>query len=172
VSLAELCASPDILDLPRASSQSPAFFLNNDATMVANPNYQVVPAPATPFKSFADFYPFYLGEHRNPVNRSLHLFGTSCAIALGLRFAASAVPHICKALDQPHWANLTRGWSVPEKDVWKWALAPIVMGYGFSWVGHFFAEKNRPATFKYPVWSLRGDFTMLWQVLTFQRKAW
>ncbi|KZT59180.1 hypothetical protein CALCODRAFT_481763 [Calocera cornea HHB12733] len=140
--------------------------------MVANPTYEVVPAPSTPYKSFREFYPFYLGEHRNKVNRTLHLVGTSGSIALGLRLAAGALPYILSLLSYHQLAGRTRKWAIDGKDAWKWALLAVVEGYGLAWIGHFFVERNRPATFKYPLYSLRGDFTLLWEVLTFQRRAW
>ena len=86
-----------------------------------------------PFASFEEFYPFYLGEHANVVNRRLHFIGTTLVIFL----AISALFVGPKFL-----------WALP------------VSGYGFAWVGHFIIEKNRPATFKHPLWSLMGDFRM------------
>ncbi|EQD41510.1 conserved hypothetical protein, membrane [mine drainage metagenome] len=91
------------------------------------------------FSSFAEFYPFYLGEHRNNVCRRLHFIG-SCIVLLLLLIAL-----------------LTR-------DAWWLLLLPVV-GYGFAWVGHFFFEKNRPATFQYPWYSLIGDWRMFADVL-------
>ena len=91
------------------------------------------------YRSFEAFWPFYLSQHLNPVSRGLH-FGGTC-LALGT--VASAV-----ALADPR--------LVP---------AALVAGYGPAWVGHFFFEKNRPATFQYPLWSLRGDFRMAWRML-------
>ena len=86
------------------------------------------------FKSFADFYPYYLGEHSNSTCRRLHFIGTSLVILiLVLAVVATA---------------------------WWWLIALPVAGYGFAWVGHFFFEKNRPATFKHPLYSLLGDFVM------------
>jgi hypothetical protein len=86
------------------------------------------------FKSFADFYPYYLGEHSNSTCRRLHFIGTSLVILiLILALFATA---------------------------WWWLIALPVAGYGFAWVGHFFFEKNRPATFKHPLYSLLGDFVM------------
>lgn len=86
-------------------------------------------------RTFDEFWPFYLNEHKNPVTRALHFVGTS----LGLLIAVSAV-----ALQRPI------------------LLVPALLcGYGFAWVGHFFVEHNRPATFKHPLWSLRADFKML-----------
>lgn len=91
-------------------------------------------SPARGFDSFASFYPFYLSEHASRSNRRLHFIGTTLVIL------TAAV------------ATLTARWGL------LWLLP--VFGYGFAWVGHFFVEHNRPATFKYPLWSLRGDFVM------------
>lgn len=92
------------------------------------------------FGSFADFYPFYLGEHANRVSRRLHFVGTTIA-ALLLTLAVTAQV----------------AWLVP--------LA-LVQGYAFAWVGHFFFEHNKPATFKYPRYSLMGDWRMWFEILT------
>jgi hypothetical protein len=97
------------------------------------------------FASFAEFYPFYLAEHANRTSRRLHVTGTLLALGL-LGFAL-----------------LTQRWAL------LWA-APVA-GYAFAWAGHFFFEKNRPATFRYPLYSLRGDFAMLRDVLA-GRIAW
>ncbi len=91
------------------------------------------------FRSFADFYPFYLGEHSNHVSRRLHFTGTSIAVVL---LAA---------------ALLTQRW-------WL-AAAALVEGYAFAWVGHFFFEHNKPATFKHPWYSLMGDWRLWWEML-------
>jgi hypothetical protein len=91
-------------------------------------------------QSYEAFWPFYLGEHANPLNRKLHFIGTSLAIGIG----ATAV--------------MTGQW-------WMLPAMPVA-GYGFAWVGHFIVEKNRPATFTYPLWSLRGDFEMWWKTIT------
>lgn len=95
------------------------------------------------YRSFVEFYPFYLTEHSNRVSRRLHFVGSS--IAAGLIVAAS----------------LTRLW-------WLLAIA-VVQGYAFAWVGHFFFERNRPATFTYPVFSLMGDWRMWWEILIGRR---
>lgn len=89
--------------------------------------------------TFAEFWPFYLKEHSNPLNRLLHFVGTFL-VHLVLIYAI-----------------LSQQWQL----LW---LAPL-MGYGFAWVGHFIIEKNRPATFKHPLWSLRGDFKMFYLML-------
>jgi len=92
------------------------------------------------FASFHDFYPYYLREHSSRASRRLHVIGTALAIVLLIV------------------AFATRTWSL----LWAVPLA----GYLFAWVGHFFFEKNQPATFHHPIYSLRGDFAMLRDVLT------
>lgn len=95
---------------------------------------------AKKIKSFQEFYPFYLKQHSNKTCRLLHVIGTTLVFAL----AITAVYHNNPKL---------------------WILVPIA-GYGFAWVGHFFFEKNKPATFQYPLWSLRSDFKMYFQILS------
>ena len=86
------------------------------------------------FRRFADFYPFYLTEHSNRTCRRLHFIGTSGVIACVVAAIATGNP-------------------------W-WLLAALFCGYGFAWIGHFFFEHNRPATFKYPIYSFLGDWVM------------
>lgn len=88
------------------------------------------------FSSFREFYPFYLTQHANLTCRNLHLVGS----ILGLVLAVSAF--------------LTGAW-------WL-VLAGIVSGYALSWTGHFFFEKNKPATFTWPWYSFMGDWRMVW----------
>ncbi len=98
------------------------------------------PQPAARgYASFAEFYPFYLAQHRHRVSRRLHLAGT----ALALLILAGAL--------------LTR----------RWAALPIALlaGYLPAWSGHLFFERNTPATFRHPLYSLRGDLTLLADVL-------
>ena len=90
-------------------------------------------------RSFEEFWPFYVSEHHLEATRALHFTGTT--LVLGAVAAA--------ALVSPWWL----------------AAAPF-LGYGPAWIAHFFVEKNRPATFTYPWWSLRGDFRMWWLMLT------
>jgi len=90
------------------------------------------------YRSFEAFWPFYLSQHLNPTSRRLH-FGGTC-LALGVVGAAAFL-------------------KTPAL-----ALLALIAGYGPAWVGHFFFEKNRPATFQYPLWSLRGDFRMAWRM--------
>lgn len=91
-------------------------------------------------RNFREFWPFYLGEHRHPVNRGLHYVGTSTAVVmLGLA--------------------VVRGpWWLP--------IVGMLIGYGFAWVGHFFIENNKPASFKHPLWSFIADLKMLRYKLT------
>ncbi len=92
------------------------------------------------FNSFREFYPYYLGEHANRTCRRLHFLGTSLVLLILL-------------------ASLISG-----QYVWLWAM-PLA-GYFFAWLGHFVFEKNRPATFKHPFYSLWGDFVMYKDMLT------
>lgn len=91
------------------------------------------------FHSFREFYPFYLGEHRNPTCRRLHFVGSCGVLAL-------------------------LGVALWRREAW-WLLAALACGYGFAWVGHFFFEHNRPATFRHPLYSLAGDWVMFKDIL-------
>ncbi len=95
---------------------------------------------AGPFRSFDDFWPFYLGQHAKPGTRLLHTVGTTLAL---LCLSAAIV------------------WRRPAIV----ALGPV-LAYGCAWIGHFFVEGNRPATFGHPLWSLRGDFKMYALILS------
>ena len=91
------------------------------------------------FQSFAEFYPFYLQEHANNTCRRLHFVGSTLVLALVSYVIVAGQPLLL-------------------------LLAPLI-GYGFAWVGHFFYEKNKPATFKYPVYSFIGDWVMYKDIL-------
>lgn len=86
------------------------------------------------FNSFAEFYPFYLNEHVNKTCRRLHFVGSTLVLSL-----------LVSTVVSQNWALL---WLLP------------VIGYGFAWVGHFFFEHNKPATFKHPLYSFIGDWVM------------
>jgi hypothetical protein len=92
------------------------------------------------YSSFAQFYPFYLSEHANRTTRRLHFLGSSLALLCIAMLIATGNP-------------------------W-WLLGGLVAGYGFAWVSHLAVEKNRPATFQYPLYSFLGDWMMFWQMLT------
>lgn len=92
------------------------------------------------FASFAEFYPYYLSEHRDPTCRWSHFVGTTLVLA----FVVAALA---------------------TRDGW-WLAAALIAGYGFAWIGHFAFEKNRPATFSHPFYSLVGDFVMWKDMLT------
>ena len=87
------------------------------------------------YKTFSEFYPFYLSQHSHPVCRKLHVAGSIGVLAL---FITTLLTH-----------------------KWKFLVGLPVVGYGFAWVGHFCFEKNKPATFQYPFYSLMADWVML-----------
>ena len=92
------------------------------------------------YKSFEEFWPFYLGEHSKKGTRVLHFIGTTLLFLF-----------VVKAILDSSLGFVAGG---------------VVSSYGFAWAGHFFIEKNRPATFRYPFFSLVGDLKMCWLMLT------
>lgn len=92
------------------------------------------------FDNFHQFYQYYLSEHSEPLNRRLHIAGSIMVLIV-----------ILTALLSGEWGILI--------------LAPV-FGYGFAWAGHYFVEKNKPATLRHPVWSLMGDWVMFKDVMT------
>jgi hypothetical protein len=98
------------------------------------------PSADTEYRSFAEFYPFYLSQHANSVCRRLHFIGSLLVLLI---LAASLLT-----------------------GSFLWLLAIPIVGYGFAWLGHFGFEKNKPATFTYPIYSLRGDWVMFFQMLS------
>ena len=91
------------------------------------------------YTNFRDFYPFYLGEHQNRICKRLHFIGSSLVLLT-----------LVGVLVTGRWWGL---WLMP------------LFGYGFTWVGHYFFEKNRPATFIHPLYSLMGDWVMYRDIL-------
>ena len=86
------------------------------------------------FKTFAEFYPFYLGEHSDRRSRRLHFLGSSLVlVCVAMLFASGRMQYL---------------------------LYAHLCGYGFAWIGHFFFERNKPASFKYPLYSFIGDWAM------------
>ena len=90
--------------------------------------------------NYTEFWDFYVFEHSKPVTRALHFIGTSLGIALLFFFVA-------------------RG---------QWYFFPVffITGYAFAWFAHFFIEKNKPASFRFPLWSFISDFKMIWYMIT------
>ncbi len=90
--------------------------------------------------NYAEFWDFYVQEHSKPLTRALHFAGTTLGIALLIWFVSTG----------------------------RWYYFPlfVVVGYAFAWFAHFVVEKNRPATFKYPLWSFISDFKMMWYMIT------
>jgi len=89
--------------------------------------------------SFEEFWPHYVRQHQDPINRALHFVGLSLAMRLAWK-------------------------GVRERRLLPLLLSPLA-GYGLSWVGHFVFEQNKPASFSHPRWSLRGDFRMWNRIL-------
>ena len=96
--------------------------------------------PSREFNTFAEFYPFYLSEHGNDISRRLHYCGSLLVLLL-------------------------LAWAIVTANAWLLLALPLA-GYGFAWVGHFFFENNRPATFKHPLYSFMGDWVMLRDAFT------
>lgn len=96
------------------------------------------------YKTFSEFYPYYLSEHKDRTCRTLHFIGTSLFFVF---LMGAFLFHKLELL----------------------ILCPIA-GYGFAWVGHFFFEKNKPATFQYPLYSLLGDFKLYFEILAGKEK--
>lgn len=92
------------------------------------------------YKSFKEFYPHYLTEHRKKGTRITHFIGTTLFILLVISAVVTANP-----------------WYI---------MYGAVLAYGWAWIGHFFIENNRPATFQYPLWSLISDFKLYFQILS------
>ena len=91
------------------------------------------------YTNFKDFYPYYLSEHSHKTTKLLHFIGTSISLYFLFNFF--------RTFD------------------FIYIIFSLLSGYGFAWVSHFFIEKNKPATFKYPLYSLMGDFRMFFEIL-------
>jgi len=96
------------------------------------------------YQSLKEFYPYYLSEHQHPTSRLLHFVGTGLVLVV-----------------------LVLGIALEN---YSWLAGIPVLGYGFAWVGHFFFEKNKPATFTYPLYSLASDFLLFYDLLRGKEK--
>jgi hypothetical protein len=92
------------------------------------------------FNSFSEFWPFYVSEHSGPATRALHAIGTAAGVVCAITLIAKG----------------------------RWLLLPLALlpGYGLAWIAHLFVEKNKPATFDYPVWSFIADYKMIGMMIT------
>ena len=107
-------------------------------------------------ETFQEFWPLYVSQHMNSWNRLLHFIGTSLSLITLIHLLWQVILFRDWFLG-PIWILMSAIWHIP---------VALVVGYGFAWIGHFCIEKNRPATFQYPLWSLYGDFKMyllMWQ---------
>jgi hypothetical protein len=91
-------------------------------------------------QNYREFWDFYIREHSRPLTRALHFIGTSLGIIFLIWFIA--------------------------RGTWYYFPLCFVTGYAFAWISHFFVEHNKPATFKYPLWSFISDYKMMWYMLT------
>ena len=94
----------------------------------------------TIYRTFAEFYPYYLSEHANRTCRRLHFVGTSLSLVWFILLIATG-------------------------NAW-WLLVGLATGYAFAWIGHYFFEHNRPATFTHPFYSFLGDWVMWKEILS------
>jgi hypothetical protein len=139
-------------------------------------------ASTKPYETFEQFYPHYLREHSQLTTRQWHYAGTSLMVLYMVTQPALLLPIFTAGFAGyaaiPFLRHLSTG--LPEMAIlllvyliggklsthsFKRTLAPMLLGYGFAWVGHFFYEMNKPATFIYPTYSLMGDFRMVYDAI-------
>lgn len=96
-------------------------------------------------KTYSEFWDFYVLEHNQPLTRYLHFVGTSLGLVLLVWFV--------------------------RRGTWYYFPLCFAVGYAFAWFSHFFVEHNKPATFKYPLWSFVSDYKMVWFMLTGRMNA-
>ena len=135
-----------------------------------------------PYDTFEQFYPHYLREHGQKITRQWHYVGTSLFVLYTLTqpmlILAILTAGLAAYSAMPFFRDLSTG--APEIAIlmsvylisgrllthsWKKAIIPLLLGYTFAWVGHFFFEHNKPATFIYPTFSLLGDFRMMYDAI-------
>ena len=142
-------------------------------------------ASTKPYNTFQDFYPHYLREHSQKVTRQWHYVGTSLFLIYLLFNPLLTVPILAGGLTAysiiPFCRHLSSGvgemlafmivYLIGARLIthsFKRTLIPLLLGYSFAWIGHFAFEKNKPATFIYPIFSLLGDFRMMYDAISSQ----
>ncbi|KAK4046858.1 hypothetical protein OIV83_005754 [Microbotryomycetes sp. JL201] len=147
---------------------------------VVNPTYSPLPYSPSGYNSASQFYAYYLGEHSQYNTRLLHLVGTTFSIALQTRaLLGLAVPKVVSFVQRHQLVtnpstltsllDLDLAVGLSPSGAGKVLLASVFTGYLFAWIAHFFVERNKPATFKHPFFSLAGDYRMWWEVVTGKR---
>ncbi|RYH02496.1 DUF962 domain-containing protein [archaeon] len=148
----------------------------------------VQPAANKPFNTFEEFYPFYISQHADNTCRRMHFVGTTLVFLLTLldpfMLPSLVLGGMVGYVGFLHTRGMDHGlvemlamfatfqfFVKRLSGKWQLGLATLVIGYTFAWIGHFFFEHNRPATFIYPLFSLMGDFKMWFEILSTQR-AW
>ena len=140
-----------------------------------------------PYKSFSNFYPFYLTQHTDYYCKFLHFIGTSIVLNIVIfnlvtllqlipaYFIGNSIRIVTTNLDHGVYEGLAMILfflylsKLLTHNISRSAMI-LIVGYGFAWVGHFFYEKNRPATFIYPTYSLMGDFYLWYEIASGARK--
>eukprot|EP01038_Epipyxis_sp_PR26KG_P009596 gene9596-12924_t len=146
------------------------------------------PAASKPYSTFAEFYPFYISQHQNTINRRLHFVGSSIVVILYLlnpikitacgllaSYFGYAISIATRSIDHGLYEmiatfglfNLLMRYSSKS---WANGFSLLFIGYAFAWVGHFYFELNKPATFIYPIYSLAGDFKLWYEIITRTRE--
>ncbi|CAF1221331.1 unnamed protein product [Adineta steineri] len=139
-------------------------------------------SPNKPYETFEEFYPHYLDEHSQQTTRQWHYVGTSLFLIYMLCNPLLVLPILAAGLTAyssiPFFRHLSNG--LPEMGLFmmvyiiggklitrsfKKTFIPVILGYSFAWIGHFFFEHNKPATFIYPSFSLMGDFHMVYDAI-------
>lgn len=142
-------------------------------------------ASTKPYSTFEDFYPHYIREHSLKITRQWHYVGTTLFLLYLFFNPLLIVPIFAGGLAAysiiPFCRHLSNGigevlafmivYTIGARLItrsFKRTLIPLILGYSFAWIGHFGFEKNKPATFIYPIFSLLGDFRMMYDAISTQ----
>lgn len=175
-------------DTPSLGYITIAVLVATSILMTINAVLTLENAESKPFDTFDSFYPFYLSQHEDSVCKLLHFIGTSIIILLAL-YEINLIPSLLLSMILAYGVFLTTR-SVSHGGIemgvmmiafllmmqklsgnWLKGVMMLVIGYSFAWVGHFFFEQNKPATFIYPLFSLMGDFKMWFEIFTLKLKV-